>query len=34
MNNRDKRLGHNTAKEFLEMHDRRIDSGWDEDLDD
>jgi len=34
MNNRDKKLGHNTAKEFLEMHDTRIDSGWNDDFDD
>ena len=32
MNNREKKLGHNTAKEFLERHDSSIDSGW-EDLD-
>ena len=34
MNNRDKKLGHNTAKEFLELHDSRIDSGWSDDFDD
>ena len=34
MNNRDKKLGHNTAKEFLELHDSRIDSGWHDDFDD
>ena len=27
MNNREKKLGHNTAKEFLERHDSSIDSG-------
>ena len=32
MNNREKKLGHNTAREFLERHDSSIDSGW-EDLD-
>ena len=30
MNNREKKLGHNTARDFLERHDRQIDSGWKE----
>ena len=28
MNNRQKRLGHNTALEFTMQHDSMIDSGW------
>ncbi len=34
MNNRDRKLGHNTAQEFLAQHDRQIDSGWANDDDD
>ncbi len=30
MNHREKKLGYNTAKEFMERHDRGIDSGWDD----
>jgi HPr kinase/phosphorylase len=29
MNNRQKKLGHNTAQEFLKRHDQNIDSGGD-----
>jgi len=28
MNHREKKLGHNTAKELMERHDQNIDSGW------
>lgn len=28
MNNREKKLGHNTALEFLNAHDAAVDSGW------
>lgn len=28
MNNRQKKIGHNTAKEFVAAHDANIDSGW------
>ncbi len=33
MNNRQKKLGYNTAQEFLKRHDSSIDSGSDEDFD-
>ena len=34
MNNREKKLGNNTAQEFIEWHDSHIDAGWDDDDDD
>ena len=34
MNNREKKLGHNTAQEFIERHDSYVDTGWDDDDDD
>ena len=30
MNNREKKLGHNTALEFLKAHDKLVDSGWEQ----
>jgi len=34
MNNREKKLGHNTAQDFINRHDAHVDAGWDDDDDD